>query len=209
MRPSPSRRRRSSPSRSRARAACGRCRGSSRRRSSARASAPAHCSSPTKCSAASGAPANAFYFPALGLTPDLISVGKALGSGVPIGAALVAERVAAQIFAGDHGSTYGGNLLSTRAGLYVLEQLTGTTERGALSRRRRADRPRARDGAGLRARAQPPGRRARDRRARARGGRDARAGADGRRRAGRRRRAARRGCWSTARRRGWCGCCRR
>jgi predicted acetylornithine/succinylornithine family transaminase len=64
-----------------------------------------------------------FYFPALGLTPDLIAVGKALGSGVPIGAALVAQHVAAQIFAGDHGSTYGGNLLSTRAALYVMEQL--------------------------------------------------------------------------------------
>jgi predicted acetylornithine/succinylornithine family transaminase len=69
-----------------------------------------------------------FYSPTLGLTPDLMSVGKALGSGVPIGAALVAESVASQIFAGDHGSTYGGNLLSTRAGLYVLEQLTGTSE---------------------------------------------------------------------------------
>jgi predicted acetylornithine/succinylornithine family transaminase len=69
-----------------------------------------------------------FYFPTLGLTPDLVSVGKALGSGVPIGAALVAERVASKITAGDHGSTYGGNLLSTRAALYVLEQLTGTTE---------------------------------------------------------------------------------
>jgi acetylornithine/succinyldiaminopimelate/putrescine aminotransferase len=69
-----------------------------------------------------------FWFPTLGLTPDLVSVGKALGSGVPIGAALVAERVAAQIFPGDHGSTYGGNLLSTRAALYVLEQLTGTSE---------------------------------------------------------------------------------
>jgi predicted acetylornithine/succinylornithine family transaminase len=69
-----------------------------------------------------------FYFPRLGLTPDLISVGKALGSGVPIGAALVAERVAEHIFAGDHGSTYGGNLLSSRAGLVVLEQLTGTAE---------------------------------------------------------------------------------
>jgi acetylornithine/succinyldiaminopimelate/putrescine aminotransferase len=31
--------------------------------------------------------------------------------------------VAAQIFAGDHGTTYGGNLLSTRAALYVLAQL--------------------------------------------------------------------------------------
>jgi acetylornithine/succinyldiaminopimelate/putrescine aminotransferase len=72
-----------------------------------------------------------FYFPALGLTPDLISVGKALGSGVPIGAALVSEDVARQVFAGDHGSTYGGNLLSTRAGLYVLEQLTGTRDADA------------------------------------------------------------------------------
>jgi acetylornithine/N-succinyldiaminopimelate aminotransferase len=69
-----------------------------------------------------------FYSTALGLTPDLMSVGKALGSGVPIGAALVAEHVATQVFAGDHGSTYGGNLLSTRAGLYVLEQLTGTSD---------------------------------------------------------------------------------
>ena len=75
-----------------------------------------------------GRTGDAFYFPALGLTPDLIAVGKALGSGVPIGAALVSEHVAAQIFAGDHGSTYGGNLLSTRAGLYVLEQLTGTRD---------------------------------------------------------------------------------
>jgi predicted acetylornithine/succinylornithine family transaminase len=69
-----------------------------------------------------------FYSAALGLTPDLMSIGKALGSGVPIGAALVAEHVATHVFAGDHGSTYGGNLLSTRAGLYVLEQLTGTSE---------------------------------------------------------------------------------
>jgi acetylornithine/N-succinyldiaminopimelate aminotransferase len=67
-----------------------------------------------------GAP---FYFPALSLTPDLVAVGKALGSGVPIGAALVGEHVAQQICAGDHGSTYGGNLLSTRAALFVMDQL--------------------------------------------------------------------------------------
>jgi acetylornithine/N-succinyldiaminopimelate aminotransferase len=71
-----------------------------------------------------------FYFPVLGLTPDLIAIGKALGSGVPVGAALISEQVAKQVFAGDHGSTYGGNLLSTRAGLYVIEQLTGTSEPG-------------------------------------------------------------------------------
>jgi predicted acetylornithine/succinylornithine family transaminase len=65
----------------------------------------------------------AFHSQALGWQPDLISVGKALGSGVPIGAALVSERVAATISAGDHGSTYGGNLMATRAAAFVLEQL--------------------------------------------------------------------------------------
>ncbi|HET9192792.1 MAG TPA: aspartate aminotransferase family protein [Vicinamibacterales bacterium] len=64
-----------------------------------------------------------FYSQALGWQPDLISVGKALGSGVPIGAALVAEHVAQTISPGDHGSTYGGNLLATRAAAFVLEQL--------------------------------------------------------------------------------------
>jgi len=66
-----------------------------------------------------------FQFQALGWSPDLVTVGKAIGSGVPIGAALVAEHVARQIFPGDHGTTYGGNLLSTRAAIYVLEQLAG------------------------------------------------------------------------------------
>jgi acetylornithine/N-succinyldiaminopimelate aminotransferase len=64
-----------------------------------------------------------FYSQALGLRPDLISVGKALGGGVPIGAALVSERVAETISKGDHGSTYGGNLLGTRAAAFVLDQL--------------------------------------------------------------------------------------
>ena len=66
-----------------------------------------------------------FHVQAFGWSPDLVSVGKAIGSGIPIGAALVAEHVAKQIFAGDHGTTYGGNLLSTRAAIYVLDQLAG------------------------------------------------------------------------------------
>jgi acetylornithine/succinyldiaminopimelate/putrescine aminotransferase len=64
-----------------------------------------------------------FYFQALQWTPDLVSVGKALGSGVPVAAALVSERVAKAISAGDHGSTYGGNLLACRAAAFFLEQL--------------------------------------------------------------------------------------
>jgi acetylornithine/N-succinyldiaminopimelate aminotransferase len=66
-----------------------------------------------------------FHFQALGWSPDLVTVGKAIGSGIPIGAALVSETVAQQIFAGDHGSTYGGNLLATRAALFVLDQIEG------------------------------------------------------------------------------------
>jgi acetylornithine/N-succinyldiaminopimelate aminotransferase len=65
----------------------------------------------------------AFYAPELGLTPDLVAIGKALGGGVPIGAALLRERVAAAVSPGDHGSTYGGNLLACRAGIYFVDQL--------------------------------------------------------------------------------------
>ncbi|MCC7178545.1 MAG: acetylornithine/succinylornithine family transaminase [Acidobacteria bacterium] len=75
-----------------------------------------------------GRTGSAFHYQSLGWSPDLVTVGKAIGSGVPVGAALVAEHVAGKIFAGDHGTTYGGNLLAMRSALYVLEQLTGTTE---------------------------------------------------------------------------------
>ena len=64
-----------------------------------------------------------FYFQALGLTPQLVSVGKALGSGVPIGAALISQQVADTISYGDHGTTYGGNLLACRAAITVLEEI--------------------------------------------------------------------------------------
>jgi len=64
-----------------------------------------------------------FYFQALGLTPHLVAVGKALGSGVPVGAALVGQQVADTLSYGDHGTTYGGNLLACRAALTVLEEI--------------------------------------------------------------------------------------
>jgi predicted acetylornithine/succinylornithine family transaminase len=64
-----------------------------------------------------------FYSRVLGLTPDLMALGKALGAGVPIGAAMFTDRVAAAAAPGDHGSTYGGNLLACRAALLFLEEL--------------------------------------------------------------------------------------
>jgi acetylornithine aminotransferase/acetylornithine/N-succinyldiaminopimelate aminotransferase len=65
------------------------------------------------------------YCGQLGLTPDAVALGKALGAGVPVGAALVSERIASQVSAGDHGSTYGGNLLACRAALTFLDVLEG------------------------------------------------------------------------------------
>jgi acetylornithine/succinyldiaminopimelate/putrescine aminotransferase len=62
-----------------------------------------------------------FYFTMLGLQPDLLALGKALGAGVPVGAAMFSERVGAAAAFGDHGSTYGGNLLACRAALVFLE----------------------------------------------------------------------------------------
>lgn len=66
----------------------------------------------------------AFGYQRLGLQPDLVAVGKALGAGMPVGAALVSQPVAAAISYGDHGTTYGGNLLACRAALVFLEALT-------------------------------------------------------------------------------------
>ena len=66
-----------------------------------------------------------FHSTTLGLQPDLMALGKALGGGMPIGAALVSDRVAQKVAPGDHGSTYGGNLLACRAALTVLDELEG------------------------------------------------------------------------------------
>ena len=67
-----------------------------------------------------------FYYQKLGLQPDLVSVGKALAAGVPMGAALASEKVAAALSFGDHGSTFGGNLLACRAALVCLDEITTT-----------------------------------------------------------------------------------
>ena len=71
-----------------------------------------------------GRTGTAFGYQRLGLEPDLVAVGKALGAGMPVGAALLSERVASAVSAGDHGSTYGGNLLACRAALVFLDALT-------------------------------------------------------------------------------------
>lgn len=53
--------------------------------------------------------------------PDLFTLAKALGGGVPIGALLAKEHVAQAFEPGDHGSTFGGNPLACAAGLATVK----------------------------------------------------------------------------------------
>ena len=64
-----------------------------------------------------------FHSATLGLQPDLMALGKALGGGMPVGAALASADVASAVTQGDHGTTYGGNPLACRAALVFLEAL--------------------------------------------------------------------------------------
>jgi acetylornithine/N-succinyldiaminopimelate aminotransferase len=58
-----------------------------------------------------------------GILPDVATLAKALGNGVPIGACLARGKAAEVLAAGSHGSTFGGNLLACSAALAVLETL--------------------------------------------------------------------------------------
>ncbi|HEX2612769.1 MAG TPA: acetylornithine transaminase [Fibrobacteria bacterium] len=61
---------------------------------------------------------------ALGLKPDLVTLAKPLGGGLPLGAVLVCKPIAEALHAGDHGSTFGGNPVACAAGLAVVSQLS-------------------------------------------------------------------------------------
>ena len=58
-----------------------------------------------------------------GIKPDIFTMAKGLGGGVPIGAFCANEKFASAFKPGDHGTTFGGNPLSTRAGLVVIDEL--------------------------------------------------------------------------------------
>jgi predicted acetylornithine/succinylornithine family transaminase len=61
-----------------------------------------------------------FGFQHYGVTPDIVTVAKALGNGVPVGACWAREEVAAAFRPGDHGTTFGGQPLATAAARAVL-----------------------------------------------------------------------------------------
>jgi acetylornithine/N-succinyldiaminopimelate aminotransferase len=56
-----------------------------------------------------------------GVVPDIMTLAKALGGGVPIGAMLAKDSVAAVFKPGDHASTFGGNPLATAAGCAAMD----------------------------------------------------------------------------------------
>jgi acetylornithine/LysW-gamma-L-lysine aminotransferase len=69
-----------------------------------------------------------------GLTPDLSCLAKGLGAGFPMGAIAYSERVQAKLYAGAHGSTFGGNPLASAAGLAAIQtyQDEGLIARAAM-----------------------------------------------------------------------------
>ena len=75
-----------------------------------------------------------FAFQHDAIRPDILTLAKALGNGVPIGACLARGRAAALFQPGSHGSTFGGNPLAARAALAVLDVL----EQEALAERAEA-----------------------------------------------------------------------
>ena len=74
-----------------------------------------------------------------GLHPDVVSTAKGLAGGLPMGATLLAEKVANVLSFGDHGSTFGGNPVAAAAALSIVDRLTDdflneVAEKGRLLR---------------------------------------------------------------------------
>ena len=69
-----------------------------------------------------GRTANMFAWQEYGVRPDILTMAKAIGNGIPVGAFAVTEQVAAHSMKpGDHGTTYGGNPLACMAVKKVVE----------------------------------------------------------------------------------------
>ena len=62
-----------------------------------------------------------FTYERYGIKPDIVTVAKALGNGIPVGAFVAGDKVYNAMVPGDHGTTYGGNPLATRAADTVFD----------------------------------------------------------------------------------------
>lgn len=79
-----------------------------------------------------------FAFEQEGIRPDIVCLAKGLAGGVPIGAVLAREMVAAHLVPGDHGTTFGGNPLACAAGVATVRTIIdeGLPARAAEAGRR-------------------------------------------------------------------------
>jgi acetylornithine/N-succinyldiaminopimelate aminotransferase len=68
-----------------------------------------------------GRTGNWFGYEYSGITPDVITLAKGLGGGLPLGAMIALGKAAEQFQPGDHGSTFGGNPVTTAAGLAAIK----------------------------------------------------------------------------------------
>ena len=83
-------------------------------------------------------------FEKYGLNPDLVTLAKGIGGGLPLGGVLLRQKIADELKAGDHGTTFGGNPIACAAGLAVVNQIDAAlmknvVERGAQIRTALAD----------------------------------------------------------------------
>jgi acetylornithine/N-succinyldiaminopimelate aminotransferase len=82
-----------------------------------------------------------FAYEHAGITPDILTLAKPLGAGLPLGAILLREDLTGKLAVGDHGSTFGGNPVAAAASLAVLDRfesagwLDKIEKRGASLRR--------------------------------------------------------------------------
>ncbi len=64
-----------------------------------------------------------FAFQQSGIVPDMVTLAKPLGGGLPLGAVLTGEAIESVVKPGHHGTTFGGNPLACRLGLAVLDEI--------------------------------------------------------------------------------------
>ncbi len=75
-----------------------------------------------------------FGFQHYGVSPEVVTLAKPIGGGLPLGAILANEEIASVLEPGMHGTTFGGNPVACAAGIAVLEEISGKklTEKAAI-----------------------------------------------------------------------------
>jgi predicted acetylornithine/succinylornithine family transaminase len=76
-----------------------------------------------------------FAFQQAHIRPDIVTLAKPLGAGLPLGAVLLREELAGALHVGDHGSTFGGNPVAAAASLVVMDKLTSNGFLGKVEKK--------------------------------------------------------------------------